>query len=103
MAHITYFSIEGLAGRKEPCSYSLNKEINVFFGVNGSGKTSLLKILHSAVSGDAAILLNVPFKRAMVHVYSKTHDIEFVRTLEKPAGAIPAARPRRRNVNPLAD
>jgi predicted ATP-dependent endonuclease of OLD family len=70
MAHIVEFSVKGLAGRKEDISLTLNRDINVFFGLNGSGKTSLLKILHSAMSNDASILKDVPFLEAKVVIYS---------------------------------
>jgi recombinational DNA repair ATPase RecF len=50
MAHITEFTVEGLAGRAEPYSHQLDRHVNVFFGLNGSGKTSLLKLLHAAMS-----------------------------------------------------
>lgn len=54
MSHITEFSISGLAGSDQVYSQKLNQDVNVFFGLNGSGKTSLLKILHSAMSDDQA-------------------------------------------------
>ena len=50
MAHITEFAITGLAGRTDVYSGRFNRDVNIFFGLNGSGKTSLLKILHSAMS-----------------------------------------------------
>ena len=83
MAHVTEFVVEGLAGRTEPLSLKLNRHVNVFFGQNGSGKTSLLKILHSAMSGNAEILANVPFSRAQVKIYSISHDKVFTRKCEK--------------------
>ena len=64
MSHIVEFSISGLAGRKDVYSQVLDRHLNVFFGLNGSGKTSLLKILHSAMSGESRILRNVPFSSA---------------------------------------
>lgn len=76
MAYIVSAEIEGLAGRKEPIKLEFDKYINIIYGLNGSGKTSLLKILHSAMKGDDSILHNVPFKSATVKIYSKDfHDI----------------------------
>lgn len=77
MAHIIEFSIEGLAGRKKAINVKLNRDINVFFGLNGSGKSSLLKILHSAMSEDTSILKDVPFTEARVVMYSKAYDKNF--------------------------
>ncbi len=85
MAHIVEFSISNLVGRKGVYSQKLNRGVNVFFGLNGSGKTSLLKILHSAMSGNAVILNNVPFKRAVVKIYSIHYDNVFTRVIEKTA------------------
>jgi AAA15 family ATPase/GTPase len=66
MSHIMKFSIKELAGRKKEYTRILNEDINIFFGLNGSGKTSLLKILHAAMSMDRDILRNVPFKQANI-------------------------------------
>jgi len=83
MAHIERFSIEGLAGRKDTFSRDLNRDINIFFGLNGSGKTSLLKILHSALSGDTIVLNNVPFKTAEVQMYSNDFKKSFTLSIEQ--------------------
>jgi hypothetical protein len=83
MAHIVEFSIAGLAGYERVYSQKLNEDINIFFGLNGSGKTSLLKILHSAMNNDTSILENVPFKNAEVKIYSKNHNIEYRYYLEQ--------------------
>jgi predicted ATP-dependent endonuclease of OLD family len=81
MSHIVEFSVAGLAGRQAPYSQKLDRNVNVFFGENGSGKTSLLKILHSAIKGDVDILTRVPFTSASVDVYSVTYDKIFHRTI----------------------
>ncbi len=83
MSHIIDFSIEGLAGRKDTFTCKLNRGCNVFFGLNGSGKTSLLKILHSAMRRDKKILSNVPFKSATVRIYSIEFDKTFTRSIKK--------------------
>lgn len=70
MSHIMGFRIGGLTGRDEVLDIKLNRDDNIFFGLNGSGKTSLLKILHSAMARDSSILINVPFKFAEVDIYS---------------------------------
>jgi energy-coupling factor transporter ATP-binding protein EcfA2 len=82
MAFIRSFRIEGLVGRKSDCSFSLNEGVNVFFGPNGSGKTSLLRILHSALSGDADMLKDVPFSKAEVVIFSYAQKSDFTYTLD---------------------
>ena len=94
MSHIVEFSVSGLAGRKDVYSQVLDRHVNVFFGLNGSGKTSLLKILHSAMSGKSGILRNVPFSSAEVKIYSITYDRILTRTIDKQlAGAEKEAEP----------
>ncbi len=67
--------IDGLAGRKKSLKYDLSPGINIFWGLNGSGKTSLLKILHSAMRDDAANLLRVPFRGAEITIESGANRI----------------------------
>lgn len=83
MAHIIDFSVSGLAGREGIYSQRLNRDINLFFGLNGSGKTSLLRILHSAMINDASLLSNVPFDNAQVTIYSENYQKEFIYTIEE--------------------
>lgn len=88
MAHITEFSVDGLAGRTEVLSGKLNRDINVFCGLNGSGKTSLLKIFHWAMKENADPLWVVPFKRAEVSLYSIMLDSVIKYSCEKPDEAM---------------
>ncbi|MDM8561786.1 AAA family ATPase [Candidatus Marithioploca araucensis] len=81
--YLTEFSISGLAGSEKVYSQKLNKDVNVFFGLNGSGKTSLLKILHSAMTNDVDILKNVPFKSAEVKLYSIDSNQVFRRAIKQ--------------------
>jgi predicted ATPase len=83
MSHIVSFRVDGLVGRKDPYQQTLNRDVNIFFGLNGSGKTSLLKILHSAMSGDAAMLKTVSFDRAEVVFYSLSEKRNLRRTFDK--------------------
>jgi len=83
MSRIIEFSISGLASKKEIYSKPLNPDVNIFFGLNGSGKTSLLKILHSALLSDTEILRQVPFKQATVKAYSHQQNQEFTCTIEQ--------------------
>jgi len=81
MAHITKFKIDGLLGRKSPVECVLNRDVNVFFGDNGSGKTSLLKILHSAMWGTTNEIRAIPFTSAEVEIYSIDLGATLVRKL----------------------
>jgi len=83
MSHVVEFVVKGLVGREETIEYQLNRNVNILFGLNGSGKTSLLKILHSAMSGDARKIKNVPFSSAEVKVYSKKFDQIFTHKINK--------------------
>jgi energy-coupling factor transporter ATP-binding protein EcfA2 len=83
MSHIVEFSISGLAGREGIYAQTLDRHLNVFFGPNGSGKTSLLKILHSAMSQESRPLRNVPFRGAEVMVYSINYETVFTYTIDK--------------------
>jgi predicted ATP-dependent endonuclease of OLD family len=77
------FTIFGLAGRSEPFACELNEDVNVFYGFNGSGKTSLLRILHSALANDASLLRDVPFSAAQVNIYSYAEETSFTFFLAK--------------------
>jgi len=72
-----------LAGRKKPLEIVLNRDTNIFFGLNGSGKTSLLKILHAAMANETHLLDAVPFTAAEVKIYSLNWDKVFTRSIEK--------------------
>jgi predicted ATPase len=83
MAHIVKFEVDGLAGHEETYRCTLNRDVNMFFGVNGSGKTSLLRILNSAMEQDARLLVDVPVKRAQVAIYSQDYKGEFTYSFDK--------------------
>jgi len=83
MSHIVRFSVSGLAGRAEPFAQTLDRHLNIFFGLNGTGKTSLLKILHSAMKHDPSGLARVPFENADVTIYSLTYNAEFTTYISK--------------------
>jgi predicted ATPase len=84
MSHIVSLRIDGLAGRKGSVEFELNRDTNIFFGLNGCGKTSLLKILHAAMSNETVILRNVPFTSAEVEIYSLNWKTVFKRSIKKP-------------------
>jgi len=82
VSRILEFEIRGLAGRRKMIRRRLHGDLNVFWGMNGSGKTSLLKILHSALTNDARILARVPFTSARVTIEREPDNV-YVRTIEK--------------------
>ena len=57
MSKVLGFSISNLAGRPGTIEHELDSHINVFYGMNGCGKTSLLRLLHSAMRTDASDLV----------------------------------------------
>lgn len=81
MAYIESFKIYGLAGRQKPIARTLHREVNIFWGLNGTGKTALLKLLNSALSNRLPILRGVPFDRAEVVFWSTDHQAKIQRTL----------------------
>src|SRR5882762_6066585 len=96
MARVISLKVDGLAGRQEPYSAVLQEDVNVFFGINGCGKTTLLKILHSALSTDTTVLEGLPFKSAEVAIYLNRHEDIFTRRIEQlspRAENVEAARP----------
>ncbi len=66
--HISRIQISDLAGSDKTIDHTLDPDVNVFFGQNGSGKTSLLKILHAALQNSTQNLSTVPFTTAKVSI-----------------------------------
>ena len=92
MAHIVEVTVSGLAGRSSVYHQTLDPHVNVFFGQNGSGKTSLLRIINAAMNTESASLINVPFESAEVTIYSINHDCIYTYTLKKKLIAQPILR-----------
>ena len=49
---IKYLKIEGLNGNTTPLEFNFNNDLNLFTGLNGCGKTTVLKILWFVNSGN---------------------------------------------------
>lgn len=88
MAHITEISIEGLLGRSEPIRLKLNRGVNIFFGENGCGKTTLLKVLDAALSRDGAAMERLPVTKATVDIFSITEKKVIRHTWERATGQL---------------
>lgn len=85
MTYVAEFEVSGLVGRRGAVRSKLNRDVNVFFGVNGSGKTSLLRILHAALSTETRPLAATAFTHARVTIVDA--DQEYVATFTKPKQA----------------
>ena len=85
MTAIREIRISNLAGRTEELHVFLKPQVNVFWGLNGTGKTTLLKILHAALRNETSALKQLPFSRAEVTIYSEHRDADIVRTYDKSA------------------
>lgn len=83
MTRITAFSIEGLSGRRAPVEHELNSDVNVFWGPNGSGKTSMLKILHAALNNTFNGLESVSFEKATVEFRDEENGKTYSRTIDR--------------------
>lgn len=55
---IKYLKVEGLNGNKMPLEFHFNDDLNLFTGLNGCGKTTILKILWFVNSGHFVHLVN---------------------------------------------
>lgn len=78
-------TVNGLAGRSEPIEINLNRRRTVFFGPNGSGKTSLLRLLHAVLEHDFRPLHSIAFTSAVVDIYSINHDREYQYVISRKA------------------
>lgn len=63
---IQSFKITKLWGYREDINLTFNNDVNVLIGVNGSGKTTVLNLLHSILSADIPKLLDVNFEQAEI-------------------------------------
>ncbi|MFJ4267726.1 AAA family ATPase [Paenarthrobacter nicotinovorans] len=82
MSKVVEFEISGLAGRPGVQKARLSDELNVFWGLNGSGKTSMLKILDSALGNDTTALRGVAFHRARITIYDEAAGALFERSID---------------------
>ncbi|CAM4497301.1 ATP-binding protein [Nocardia ninae] len=83
MTMIRSFAIEGLAGRRGTVEHELNDDVNIFWGPNGCGKTTMLRILHGALGNKIQGLRTVEFKAAHVEFSVRSGSREFTRSITK--------------------
>jgi energy-coupling factor transporter ATP-binding protein EcfA2 len=90
MTDVVSFEICGLNGREVPLSCRLNRHVNIFFGPNGSGKTSILKILHSAMRNEPSFISNIAYTSAVITIHSVTYKRNFSFSYIKPEEVVPS-------------
>lgn len=66
---IESFKIDKLWGNQN-IDIPFNKDVNVLIGPNGSGKTTVLTLLHSILSGDLRSVVNFNFQQAKIGLKS---------------------------------
>ncbi len=81
LATLQSIEVAGLAGSSGKKKIQFREDTTVLYGLNGSGKTSLLKILDSVMSGDPIILFRIPFMSAEVRLLED--GIEYTCTVSK--------------------
>ena len=75
---IESFKIDKLWGYR-PINLTFNNDVNVLIGPNGSGKTTILNLLHSILSGDLRSVVNFNFQQAKIGL--KSFKSNSVRTI----------------------
>ena len=66
---IESFKIKKLWGHRD-IDRTFHKDVNILIGPNGSGKTTILNLLHSILSADLRSVLNVNFEQAEIGLRS---------------------------------
>lgn len=83
MTIIREFKITNLAGRGGVLNLFLDPEVNLIWGLNGTGKTTLLRILDAALSNTTTSLSELPFDTAEVRFYSERLDMDVTRSFDR--------------------
>lgn len=78
---IREFTIKNLAGRSGSTSIKFDPHVNLIWGLNGTGKTTVLRILNAALSNSTEGLVKLPFDEATVVFYSHYRKINITRSL----------------------
>lgn len=73
MTRVDYLRVEGLAGRKGSIEINFDPRTNVIFGLNGTGKSSLLRILAASFTNDSKSLQKLPFREAEIRFWTHKH------------------------------
>src|ERR1700748_2694070 len=92
MTTLLEVTIEGLAGRGDAVHYALNRNLNIFFGLNGSGKTSLLKIIDAGFDDENESISNLAFRSARIKFYSAMKNLNVIRSISSQRESDPRDR-----------
>lgn len=68
MSRIASATVYGLGGSDRVVRLTFEGPVTVLWGLNGSGKTSLLRILHAALQNSTRYLSRVPFDSAEIEI-----------------------------------
>ncbi|TCN55926.1 putative ATP-binding protein involved in virulence [Rhodococcus sp. SMB37] len=83
MAFIKEFTITNLAGQVGRTHRVLDRNVNVFWGLNGRGKTTLLEILNCALFNRTDSLEHLPFEEAEIVFHSENFDADICRRFSR--------------------
>ncbi|WP_252975908.1 AAA family ATPase [Janibacter melonis] len=83
MTRIEYLRVDGLAGRSEPIEIYFHPRTNVIFGLNGTGKSSLLRILAAGLNSDVSTLEKLPFEAAEIRFWSHAFKDQITRRISR--------------------
>ena len=80
---IESFKIDKLWGYRD-IDLTFNNDVNILIGPNGSGKTTILNLLHAILSGDLRSVVNFNFQQAKIGL--KSFKSNSVRTIKVDIG-----------------
>lgn len=81
---ILSLDIEGLNGSEKPISLTFNQDINIITGKNGSGKTTILKLLWYCVSANIErAIREITFSKVVVKTSKYTLIVEITNSKDK--------------------
>lgn len=75
---IQKFIVTGLHGNKDPINLSFNNDLNILSGRNGSGKTTILKLMWYLISGNAdKAAAEITFESAIIETNIYKLSVKF--------------------------
>ena len=74
---IKHIEIEGFWNSSR-IMVDLNEDVNIFIGVNGSGKTTFINMLEATLTGDVVRLSTYRFKRIKIQLFENNHKRSIV-------------------------